>query len=785
MKIFGTWLLVALAAVLALPSYAISLGREAGSCVRIVLADDASQPEQTAARELSEYLGKVTGTPFNVSAEKTAGAGPAIYVGPTRFAAARGLNASAMDSEAWAVRSGPDFLLLAGGRPRGTLYAVYHFLEDVVGVHWWNPWEETVPSRATLRVEGVSLSGKPAFAYRDIYALYGDDGGRFAARNRLNRQGDAMLSGEYGGALDYGPPYHVHTFYSYVPPAQYLKTHPEWFSLIKGERTADRAQLCLTNPELRAFVIERLKNYIESSRKQAAADGRPAPTVFDISQNDWGGPCQCDKCQAIARAEKSEAGPLIDFLNAISDAIRPQYPEVFLDTLAYQYTQKAPKSIRPRDNLLIRLCDTTSNFTKPITDPANAAFREHLLSWAAIAKHLRIWDYAVTYAQPYGLPMPTVQTYPIDYRFYAEHHVEGVFTEHEYPILADLRDFKVWMMMKMLEDPYQDYERCVQTFMDGFYGPAGRYVLQYLHVLEAAATAKPAYCSMGTAPTQLGYLDLSFVRRAQAIFEQAEQATKADPTFLRRVRHARMPLDRATVVLNGRLMSEWLATGGSPETMPVNRDDSATRYRLTWLDQAQMRLPASAQERERQQAEAEVSRYTAFGFVPLPEKFRAMPKSSVHDFTAISTRNWKDIVRVVKDPQAESGMTNRLEFPTKVDTDSHAIEKYRLPMQWGLYDQLNKRTFSGKPIKPEDVPGPGYHWYKMGTYSVAPSYYMYFFWSWIIQLDVDAAQDALKPDAKFDIWASIKFEGPGFPHGSATDKNAICVERVVLVKTDQ
>jgi hypothetical protein len=42
--------------------------------------------------------------------------------------------------------------------------------------------------------------------------------------------------------------------------------------------------------------------------------------------------------------------------------------------------------------------------------------------------------------------------------------------------------------------------------------------------------------------------------------------------------------------------------------------------------------------------------------------------------------------------------------------------------------------------------------------------------------------DPENPDAEFDIWARIKFEGPAFPHGQPEDKNAICVERVVLVR---
>jgi len=81
---------------------------------------------------------------------------------------------------------------------------VYHFLEDVAGVHWWNAYEETVPRQPSLRVESLDRKGKPAFRCRDIYMLYANDGGRFAARNRLNRDGDARISSEYGGEMATG-----------------------------------------------------------------------------------------------------------------------------------------------------------------------------------------------------------------------------------------------------------------------------------------------------------------------------------------------------------------------------------------------------------------------------------------------------------------------------------------------------------------------------------------------------------------------------------------------------
>ena len=107
-------------------------------------------------------------------------------------------------------------------------------------------------------------------------------------------------------------------------------------------------------------------------------------------------------------------------------------------------------------------------------------------------------------------------------------------------------------------------------------------------------------------------------------------------------------------------------------------------------------------------------------------------------------------------------------------------------MPWGLSGQATKTFVSSADIKPEDVPGPGYHWYRYakGPAKIAPSYYLYFFWSWIIQLDIDAVVDTQAPDVTYDIWANIKFEGPAFPHGKPEQKNAICVERVVLVRSD-
>lgn len=757
---------------------AVTLAIKGKPQMTIVLAKDAIPAEHTAAEELADYLSKVTGGKFAVVAEPATGPGPCLYVGLTAFARKLGLDASAWGPERWALRSVGADLVLLGGRPRGTLYAVYHFLEDEIGVHWWNAYEEYVPTRPTLRVSSVDRQGEPTFRYRDIHLLYANDGGRFAAHSRLNGQGFGALDVALGSGVYYGPPNGVHTFYFYIPPKKYFEKHPEWFSMIDGKRTADHGQLCLTNPNLRAVVIEELKGYIEQARADAQRAGRAPPLDFDISQNDWHGMCQCAACQAIAAREGSESGPLLDFLNHVADAVRDKYPEVRINTLAYQMTEEPPKTLRPRDNVLPRLCDTHANLLRPISHADNRPFAGRLARWGQLSKQLRIWDYAVTYAPHPGLPLPTIHTYAPDYRYFAEHNVGGVFTEHEHAILADLRDLKIWMMMKLLENPYRDSRTLLVEFTNGFYGPAGPIVRRYLAELQAAAESVNANVNWFPSLSQYTYLTLEFLRRAQARFDEAEAAVRPDTVLLRRVRHARLPVDRACLVLWPKLMRQWTAANRAPEKIPLDRGAIAARCRETWLEQIDLRFPAAQRATHLAEAEAELTPLLALTkIVPLPERFRSLAPRDVFDFTAEQSSNWQNQVKRVPDKEADCGITNRLE------PSDEEMKKYKLPMCWGAYAPADKKSLGTATIRAEHVPGPGYHWYKLPPITVLPSTYVYFFWSWIVQFPIELVGDSSPPERKFEVWAHIKFEGPGFPHGKPDEKNAICVERLVVVRS--
>lgn len=577
----------------------------AGHGFPIELAQNATPAERTAAEELSRHLAGITGGSFPIHVESEHGAAaPSIHVGPTRFAQVQGMDAAGLGEEEWVIRSVKGSLLLCGGRPRGTLYAVYHFLEDHLGVRWWTPYEQSVPRRAAVALDGYDSRGRPAFGYRDVSGV--DGASAFHAHNRLNGY-LSELGADYGGSVAFGPPSQVHNFFRYVPPEEYFHGHPEFFSELAGVRTAGRSQLCLTNPDLLELVGRKLERYIEQAEAEARRHSRPAPRLFDFSQNDWGGFCTCASCSAIASREGSQSGPLVGFLNPLAQRISPSHPEVLLETLAYHYTFWPPDKLELADNVVVRLSALQRrDFSKPVSHPFHAEYQQAIDGWRRKTRHLWIWDYSVTFGRHGDLPLPNLRVLADDFRYYLEHGVEGMYIQHEYPISADLRDLKQWVMLKLLEDPYRDVDALIAQFTDGFYGRAGKWIRRYLQALEQSAARTPSRIPYPSRPAMYHYLDSRFVPLAQRLFDEAEGSVADEPVLLRRVRHARLSLDRATLYRWNRLTKDWEARG-LPQQRRLDPRRIIARYRQTWVQQIELRVPASQEARHLAELERELA----------------------------------------------------------------------------------------------------------------------------------------------------------------------------------
>lgn len=505
------------------------LARDEFSFARIVCEAPAGSPESHAAQELASHLLKISGSVFRIQDTPDPEVPAAIFVGNSQASRARfpSVPWTQLEAEEWVIESDATGLLLAGGSPRGTLYAVYRFLQDHCGVRWWTPWASHVPIRTALSTGVLHIRGRPAFESRDPFWYTAFDP-LWAVRNLSNSQ-SARIPPELGGAVRYKG--FVHTFYPLVPPEQHFAAHPEWYSLIQGKRTHDRAQLCLTQPALREFVVERVRQWLKES---------PEATIVSISQNDWYGACQCESCKAVDDAEGSHAGTMIAFVNFIAERLETEFPKVAFDTLAYQYTRKPPKTLRPRPNVIVRLCSIECDFREPLDHPSNASFAEDIRGWSQICQRLYIWDYTTDFAH-YVQPHPNWYVLGANLRFFHAHHVRGVFEQGAYQSYgSEMAELRAWVLAQLLANPFQDDRALIREFVFGYYGSAAApYILQYLDHFHAASAGFKLTCF---SKTDTPFHRFQPMARAEELWNAAEKAVAGQPEFLTRVQLARRPL---------------------------------------------------------------------------------------------------------------------------------------------------------------------------------------------------------------------------------------------------
>lgn len=552
----------------------LSLGRLHGAILAkngttqtiIVIDPSATAAEALAARELASCLHQITGAVFPIHTDIEAPR-QAIVVGQGKAAESlfRDVPFEKLGGEEWVIQTRGNRLLLAGGRPRGTLYAVSRFLQDQCGVRWWTPWASRIPAQSTLRVPDLKIRAKPAFEYRAPHWFDAFDPD-WSWKNLCNSQ-FSRLTPEQGGNVKYSG--FVHTFYPLVPPDKYFAEHPEWYSLIDGKRVSSGAQLCTTNPKLRDFLVEQVEQRLRES---------PDASIVSVSQNDCSGACECPNCKALDDAEGSHSGSMIALVNYIAEKIEPEFPNVAVDTLAYQYTRKPPRTLHPRSNVIVRLCSIECNFHEPLYQPANASFANDIRGWAECANRLYVWDYVTDFGY-YIQPHPNWFVLGPNLRFFQSNHVRGVFEEGAYQSHgAEMAEMRAWVLAQLLCNPQQDDRALIHEFLHGYYGPAGKPIENYLELIDRAAQGCNLTCY---SPTDAPFLDFKTLSEAEKLWQKAEQAVVNDKDLLARVRLGHLAVRYVWLSRWDELRRQCAAVGSK---WPL--DDSRKKVAQEWREVA-------------------------------------------------------------------------------------------------------------------------------------------------------------------------------------------------------
>ena len=494
----------------------------------IILGPGASESEQWAARELQKYLREMSDAEFTITGDDVPVSEHEIIIGYNQHA--KELLCECQEEpdssdESFTYQNVKSHIVLLGGKQRGTMYAVFSFLENELGVRWYTPEVTVVPEREKYVFDYLYLTEKPSIRVRNdfYYEAFDPD---WAAHNKIN--GAMGTRKQHGGVEGY---WAVHTFYQFMPPSEFYKKHPEYYSLIDGKRVYDHAQLCLTNPDVLDIVTERLKKTIREN---------PGNLIYSVSQNDWRNPCQCDQCQAIVKREGSESGPVVWFVNQVADRIKDEFPDKYVGTLAYQYTRKPPKHIKPRENVVIRLCSIECCFAHSFeSGPENRAFLSDLKRWSDISPHLYIWDYVVNFSH-YIMPFPNFAVLQPNIQTLRDNSSIGIMEQGAYQSRgAEFAELRAYVIAKLLWNAESDFDAIVDDFMYGYYGRSGQFVRQYFDLLQDQVRPD-THIHLGLKPSDKIFTD-KFIRKADEIFDRAG-AVADNETIRRRVELARLSL---------------------------------------------------------------------------------------------------------------------------------------------------------------------------------------------------------------------------------------------------
>ena len=426
-----------------------------------ILSGDApgevTPAEITAASELTEYLQKrgitvaTGGFPITLSIDTTTLGEDSYRI----TAITEGENAG---------------MQIVGGNGRGILYGVYGFLEKYAGLRSYTPYLEVYPTEGDIVItDGVLMEYTPVFEMRvnDWYKWVPNQYRYpWCVKNGVN-----MVDGWWnswdeslGGAWDYGGLF-VHTMGSLTETGGGTSPNP---CLALDTQTGQ----------------ENLAKVIKNVRAQLAK--YPTTTIVSVSQNDTDARCRCANCVAIDNEEGSPAGTLLRFVNAVAADLARDYPNLTIDTLAYDYTQTPPKITKPRDNVCIRLCTFHCHFTHPLTDEScaeNARFCRDLEAWSEICDNIHIWDYTTNFA--FYIPTyANLHVLQANMQYFAEHNVKGMFPQgNRNSTSGEFGELRAYLLAKLMMNPYmgeEEYYRLMDEFLEAYYGDGWAYIRMYI-----------------------------------------------------------------------------------------------------------------------------------------------------------------------------------------------------------------------------------------------------------------------------------------------------------------
>ena len=713
--------------------------------ITVVLPNNVSVTEKTAAQELQVLLKKVS--QISLVKEGTKTSGKVIYVGNTSFAKKNNA-VRKFDTEEWLIQAvDANTLILNGGR-RGVVYASYEFLERFADVMFLDQYTTKGPDKEPVWTKNCKLTGKPAFEWRALYSYFPrDNKGRhlWSMRSRQNFFLNEKLHPHmkaHGLTPYFGRPRANHTFYYYT--REWKNAPDEYFALSPRNGKRERAtspsgpgQICFTHPEVRKLFAAQLEKFIQ----QDMAEHKDAPPVcYAISANDNNYPCVCANCKAAAKKLGNYTGLVIDFVNYLARSVAKKYPHVKLKFSAYLFAQNPPvpgtkieKNLSPGIAQMGMEWEDFSSFSRTKRDsllPRHHAVNKKALTefkkWASFGK-LSIWDYFITW-QKRGFLTDNADAICSNLKYY-NGQVEVMFGEIEDPLHTSFHPLRMYLVHRFWNNPSLDAAKEIDRFMTAYYGKASA-EMKALRAL--ILTENKSLNGKITVPmTQRKNLNAQYFTSAEKLFNAALKKAGNDKALIKKIKRERVNFDRIRLML--------------PQ-IPANLAPGKAVVAKRLVEDFTLIAPEYLSGK-RLQDELRQVKISAQGPVydTLPVKEFPGRKVIAHFKGNSFPAQYR--AKIGKDADSATG------------TALYLADKYPLSkgVFFGYNDSVGKKAVRRTLSRDEFNFDGKYHWYRIGDVLLSPSCYVFAHYSWEMQRRLHEVYNTT-PDNRADIYIKLKAE---------------------------
>lgn len=460
----------------------------------IVIPEKATRYNKFAASELQILFKEATGVELPIISDEGitwSDDGRYISIGHTALESAVGITCDYSEyknSGARLLTKGKS-IFLTGSIDEGALYAVYDFLNIVLGYEFYDVDAYALTQKESINLPMLDLVDIPDIDYRQFgdfeqyTAVGGTEEHSFRLRYRYWNQ-DRALDGHASLAL--------------IPESTYFSIHRDWFSTESGLLgNRELHQLCYTNEEMKAEFIKNLKKVLEE---------KPETTFVSIAQEDVNVWCKCDKC--VETMEKygcgtSNLGAITQnlFVNDVVKEVDAWLEENFPGRnmtyyiLAYHQTEtapahkdengnwvaNAPELILP-DNVMVSYASIYTNRNMSFRD--NSTENAKIKAWSAVSSNLCIYEYPGNAAQV-CMPYDGLHVFADNVRFAVELGFGSYYMQGNYNTKSSaFTGLKAYVASKLMWDSTLDPNKLAYDYLKNVYGDASSYMVEYYDLLR-------------------------------------------------------------------------------------------------------------------------------------------------------------------------------------------------------------------------------------------------------------------------------------------------------------